>query len=319
MKLTKGLILVVDDDPTIRIIMEQTLVEAGYNVLLAENGLEAEDVFNDHKLDLVILDVQMPKRDGYELCSLIREKPQGETLPILMMTSLDDMDSVYRAFKAGATDFISKPINWAALPYKASYLMRSHSVLMEKLNSDQVIATLGRVLDNSSNEIYHIDANTMYFVQANRCARDNLGYNNQELSGYSLFDIINSDEDSKNNKLRRSIAQLIKGKEQEIRIESNNRRKDGSTYPMQSVLYPDLESTPASVVCIGQDVSEQKRAEQRMYQLAYYDDLTGLPNRQLFHENFHNILRLAERRNEQIALLFVDLDNFKYVNDSLGY
>src|SRR3990167_9277160 len=110
-----AVVLVVDDDATMRFLIREVLQQASFQVIEAENGQQALDLFEQVIPDIVLMDVSMPEKDGYATCLEIRQMPHGRYLPILMATGFDDMVSVNRAYSAGATDFLIKPINWTVL------------------------------------------------------------------------------------------------------------------------------------------------------------------------------------------------------------
>ena len=118
-------ILIVDDDDIVRTIMRAELETEGYIVTEAGDGLEGCEACWTSVPDLVICDVIMPKMDGFELCRQLRRHPSSVTVPILQMTSLDDASSIEKAYDAGATDFISKPLQWPILKNRVRYMLRS--------------------------------------------------------------------------------------------------------------------------------------------------------------------------------------------------
>src|SRR6266576_885619 len=95
--------------------------------------------------DLVILDVMMPEMSGFEVCQAIRTLPGGRNTPVLMATALDDVDSIDRAYRVGATDFIGKPINWPVLPHRLRYMLRAHETLQNLILSQQCLAEAQRI------------------------------------------------------------------------------------------------------------------------------------------------------------------------------
>ncbi len=121
------LVLIIDDDAAHRTIARHALENAGYAVEEAPDGEEGLRVAKRARPDLVLLDIMMPKVDGYQVCSELRRNPEFMNLPILMATALDDIESVERAFEAGATHFITKPISWTLLPYHVKYVLRARS------------------------------------------------------------------------------------------------------------------------------------------------------------------------------------------------
>lgn len=108
-------ILIIDDDRGTRFLLRQTFEQDDYNVTEAENGEEGLQFFKDYRPDIILIDAMMPIIDGITLCSKIRELPEGKYVPILMVTSLDDDKIIEMAYNAGATDFVTKPIQFAIL------------------------------------------------------------------------------------------------------------------------------------------------------------------------------------------------------------
>ena len=312
----KQKILVVDDDATMRLIMVKTLAAAGFDAISAEDGAEGMDLFLSESPDMVISDVQMPNKNGYQLCSEIRATPQGKMLPVLMMTGSEGGESVDLAYQAGATDYISKPVNWRVLPYRVRYMLRASQTYTRWESSKSQVVRLGEVLDNSSNEIYFIDGDSFEIIQANNRAALNTGYSLDEMKGMVWTEVQSLVSSSGSERL---LTKLIENPRTELQREGLHRRKNGASYPVEGRIYASVESGKTDFVYIAQDISERKKSEQKMHQLAFFDSLTGLPNRELFTNNCKRMLEHGRRKQSKIALLFVDLDNFKYVNDSLGH
>ena len=118
-------VLVVDDDPGARLLMSTALQMAGFGVAVAADGASALEEFRARPVDCVVLDVVMPGLSGFDVCSALRAMPECRHVPILMQTSLDDMESVNRAYEAGATDFSSKGINPMLLAQRVKFLVRA--------------------------------------------------------------------------------------------------------------------------------------------------------------------------------------------------
>ncbi|MDA7584770.1 EAL domain-containing protein [Luminiphilus sp.] len=118
-------ILVCDDDPTVRLLARECLESAGMSVLEAENGQEALTLFDKQQPDLVFLDVDMPLLNGFEVCRAIRQTERGQSLPVLIATGANDSRSIDQGFEAGATQYKTKPINWALLSRDVKYMLRA--------------------------------------------------------------------------------------------------------------------------------------------------------------------------------------------------
>ena len=133
-------ILVVDDDPMARSLMRATL-QRDFFVSEAVDGIEGCRLFDELRPDLVLADVLMPRMDGYELCRELRRRPGSTYAPIVVTTALDDLQSIARAYEAGATDFIPKPVTWLVLNYRIRYILRAASATQElHRNQERLIA-----------------------------------------------------------------------------------------------------------------------------------------------------------------------------------
>jgi CheY-like chemotaxis protein len=125
------LALIVDDDAVNRLMARAALESAGWSVEEAENGREALAAFQQLHPDVVLLDIMMPEMDGFAACAALRTLPEGAHTPILIMTGLDDYGSITQAYDAGATDFLTKPLNGLLLTHRVRYIVRSSRVLQE--------------------------------------------------------------------------------------------------------------------------------------------------------------------------------------------
>ena len=139
---TAKLILVVDDDPSDRMLLRACLEKHGFHVVDADNGKMAMLQFENVKPDAVLLDVLMPQMDGFDTCRAIRKHPEGKHIPVLMVTGLDDTDSIHQAFDAGATDFITKPINWNLIHYHIKYVLRASDAFYDVIHQQKQIQKL---------------------------------------------------------------------------------------------------------------------------------------------------------------------------------
>jgi DNA-binding response OmpR family regulator len=130
-------ILLVEDGTTIRMLVRQALEQAGFIVEEAANGKLALALFTQTQPDLVLLDVIMPEMDGFQTCAALRDTVQGKYLPIVMLTGLEDEASINRAYEVGATDFITKPINWVLLGHRIRYLLRASRAMRQVQQNEE--------------------------------------------------------------------------------------------------------------------------------------------------------------------------------------
>src|SRR5260370_37683542 len=109
-QISQGTILIADDDPTSRHMLRHLLEDDGFVVEEVEDGIATLQVFETLRPDLILLDALMPKKDGFEVCKALQKMPGGDRTPVLMITGLDDEESIDRAFEVGAVDYVTKPV-----------------------------------------------------------------------------------------------------------------------------------------------------------------------------------------------------------------
>ncbi|KTD42929.1 response regulator [Legionella parisiensis] len=146
-------VLIVDDSATMRLITCDTLTKVGFNVIQAEHGEAALSLLKTTKPDAILLDVEMPGLNGFEVCAKIRKLPDFRYLPIMMVTGLEDYESVNKAFQVGATDFTTKPINPTLLGYRVRYMVRTNSYFQDLQIAEQKVRALNEELINKLVEI----------------------------------------------------------------------------------------------------------------------------------------------------------------------
>src|SRR6185295_14785327 len=307
--------LIVDDDLAMRLLIRQTLERVGFACHEADNGIAALERFDQIAPDIVLLDVVMPGMDGYALCLELRRRPTGAFVPILMLTGLDDPDSINRAYEVGATDFISKPINWGILGHRIRYILRANQAFSdleknrESLENAQRIAHLGSWEWELPRDTVHWSDETYRILGI---APDAIAPSFSAFLHYVHPD----DRDAVQESMRR-LLQMREFVGQVVRI----RRQDGGLRhaQLQGVRHLDSAGSITRLSGTIQDVTEIKEAEERIRHLAYYDAITGLPNRQFFIERLQQALVHAKRYQRLLGLLSLDLDQFKRINDTLGH
>jgi diguanylate cyclase (GGDEF)-like protein/PAS domain S-box-containing protein len=181
---------------------------------------------------------------------------------------------------------------------------------------EQLSSRLGRILEHSSNEIYIFDAQTLRFVQASEGALANLGYDMEALRELTPIDI----KPGMTHEQFTTLIQPLRDDTQKmVAFESVHRRKDGSLYPVEVRLQLSRTENPPVFVAIIQDITARKQTEARLVYLANYDTLTDLPNRVLLGQRLGKAIEEAEHIERLVAVLFIDLDRFKVINDTLGH
>ncbi len=311
----RPLVLSVDDDVSLRLLVRNALEQEGFAVEEAENGRDALDVFEQTQPDVVLMDVTMPVMDGFTACKKLRQLPGGDNVPILMVTGLEDHASIDRAYNAGATDFVTKPINLLILRHRIRYILRANRAIddldisRDQLARTQHVARMGTwEWDIKTNQLHWSDEVYRIF---------DLEPENLTDTYKTFLNLVHPDD---RKMVKRTIDNdLIENKQ--CGIEYNILLSGGSerTVYQEGKLIVNEGGEAVRVAGTIQDITERKEAEQKIKFLAYYDRLTELPNRLLFKERLGNAIANAKRHGRSGAVIFLDLDNFKHVNETFGH
>jgi diguanylate cyclase (GGDEF)-like protein/PAS domain S-box-containing protein len=175
---------------------------------------------------------------------------------------------------------------------------------------------LGRIFNDSSNEIFVADAETLKCLQVNKGAVENLGYSHDEFADINLLDIF-TDLDLRS--FTELLAPLHNGRQETVVYKGMNRRGDGTTYPVEARIQLSDQDVPPIIVVIAQDITERSEWEEKLIYQANFDQLTGLYNRHYMQSFMDLACSRARRHRQKVALLFIDIDNFKDINDTLGH
>jgi diguanylate cyclase (GGDEF)-like protein/PAS domain S-box-containing protein len=249
----------------------------------------------------------MPGIDGFTVCEKIRKLPGGELIPILMVTGLDDIESIKRAYKVGASDFISKDLNWEVVSYHLKYMLRASGAFV-KLGKSKA---KNRALLNAIPDLMFRVRKEGIVLEYKESDEIQSLMTSEELLGRRLDEVFPKDFAEKTiyfveQTLQTGIKQIF-----EYQLNINDVIYH---YETRIVLSGEDE-----VLAIVRDVTERKRAEQQIIQLAFYDYLTGLPNRLLFKDRLEQSMASAQRYRKKVAVMFIDLDFFKHINDTFGH
>ena len=255
----------------------------------------------------------MPIRDGFEVCAAMRSLPECADTPVLMMTGLEDADAVDRAYSVGATDFITKPIRWHLLAHRVRYILRSSNTVAALARSQAKLVEAQRLAGFTTWE-WDIDRKSITW--SNQTFRD-FGLESEVVSTESFWQLLHADD---RELIRHAFVAALKGQKpfnQDFRISLPNGKVKYFHAQAQTRYGADGRAT--YMAGSAQDVTQRKLMEDEVRKLALFDPLTGLPNRLLFREELDQALHRAQRAGTIIGVLFLDLDKFKRINDSLGH
>lgn len=310
---TEAIVLLVDDDPNFRSLSREHLNPAGFKILEAGSGTEALSLIKSETPDLILLDAVMDDMDGFETCQRFRATPALTDVPIIMSTGLGDIDSINKAFEVGASDFIIKPLNYAVLIHHIRFLLRSSKTTAELRNSRQQLSAAQRIARLG---YWTWNVETDRFIISTYLAEFFRIYPDKFQGTLAAYLALIVPDDRK--KVEDAIYSVMEGKDA-IDIEYAL-SIDGSE-PVLVRQETALIRGSAHRIVTGtvQDVTRQKETEKMIQQMAYYDELTGLASRSYYHEQIDHFIKRARRDNESFAFLYLDLDEFKFVNDSFGH
>ena len=305
-------ILIIEDDPVTRLTLRKVLAQSDYEVFDASNGREGFTSYIEQAPNLVIVDAMMPEMNGYETIQAIRKYEQDRAIPLLMLTALDDVDSINNAFDAGATDFITKPINWSLLTQRVKYALRSAEI-EEQLRSSQAQLVFAQKLAKLGYWEWDAVSDRVTGSQ----------------SAFSLFGVPKHSAVSLDNFLSRVLPKDLPIIQQAVSEASNGQshiqisfrviQQDGNLRHIEclgEVSY-DSQDKINKITGSAQDISRLHKAETLIHYQSKHDTLTELPNRVSFNETLTTVL--SENAHQQLgAVLIFDIDRFKQVNKNLG-
>jgi diguanylate cyclase (GGDEF)-like protein len=300
-------VLIIDDDEIIRAIGRQTLESAEFTVLESGDGAEGISLIMKAVPDIVLLDVILPEMNGFEVCSALRSLPGGEHIPVLIMTGLDDIESINRAFEVGATDFVIKPINWMALIHHIRYVLRSSQVVRDLRSSEAKNVALLNAIPDLMFQIRR--DGTFLDFKAPKETGQMLPFRN--FPGRKVAEVLPADV------ARETTYYLEEAfRTKEMQIFEYGLSVEGVRHTFEARLAVSSEDR---VMAIVRDITDRKMTEEMIRHLAYFDNLTNLPNRTYFKRQLDHSISHAKRHKGLVALFFLDLDNFKLINDTLGH
>jgi diguanylate cyclase (GGDEF)-like protein len=309
------LVLIVDDDPCIRMLIGETLVSDGFRVEKAEDGMQALALLENCTPDLIMLDVIMPGMDGFEFCSRLREIPGKADVPIVIITGSNDLVSIQRAYEVGVTDFITKPIPLGVIAYRVSFIIRATKAFSDLKKSESRLMVAQRLAKIGNWELGPESGRIWLSDEARGILR--LGSHDNETSYQTFIDCVHPVD---RLRVEKAIAHAIEYSGY-CSIDCQLQQADGVNRFMQveAEVIRDWKSVPIRLEGTIQDISERKNAEDKITNLAFVDILTGLPNRLLFMEHTKRIHLRSQLDQGKYAILFLNVDELSSINDMYGH
>lgn len=314
-------LLVVDDREANLVAMEALLGDGDWTVHTVNSGEAALQALLDLDVELVLLDVQMPGMDGFEVARLMRGNPHTRYTPIIFVSAIaHTRESVLRGYATGAVDFILKPFDPQVLKHKINTLLshehnrRNLQLLSQQLDSAR--AFNASVLNNAAEGILVVGEDG-YISFANPAIAQMLHTEVERLQGTALADHLATPQLPDAWRDSDFYKHWRNGETYRLH-EAQLHTARGGTLPVALSASP-LPRQQRSMVVIALDMSVVRNLHVQLETQAVTDSLTGLLNRRGFHQALDSALARVDRNGKRMAILYIDLDGFKRINDSLGH
>ncbi|MFT4925466.1 MAG: diguanylate cyclase (GGDEF)-like protein [Phenylobacterium sp.] len=305
-------VLIADDDESQLELLEQVLNIHRFEVIAVRNGLEAVIAFREHQPDVVLLDVDMPQMDGFTACDLMRKEFPDLTVPIVMVTGMDDVESIEKAYAVGADDFIAKPLSWPVLGHRVFYYLKGSRALDEIKTRNEREKTLFRAIPDA---VIHFDAKLeakdIHLGKQRHLFGSDQSCSNEDLCIDNFVD----------SPLVLKVQALLKARLNASPSDSAESQFEENLTLNGKINHIEIriaDSVHSEVIVVVRDISMRKANEQQILNLVSYDQLTGLPNRRYLEDELERGLNRNQNSDTKVALLFVTIDRFSNINESFG-
>jgi diguanylate cyclase (GGDEF)-like protein len=300
--------LIAEDEDIGRILLAECATAAHLTPLLFDNGIAALEAALTQEVAIALLDVEMPGLNGYEVCRRIRATPRLAAMPIVMVTGRNDTVAINDAFEAGATDFISKPVNWSLLPHRLAYILRNAASVRALADRETKVRALVEAIPDA-----------LWVVSPRGEPRwspnERASLENAATSCDAAFGFEATVPPERLIDVQKAIRQTaVDG--QARKLEYRDRRAQAL---QSSAELRFSRCDGGDVLIVRQDTSERTAAAAHIEQLAYFDPLTGLANRQRCIDIAARLLIEAAESGKGVGIIYLDLNSFKRVNDSFGH
>ena len=317
---SSSVLLIVDDYPENLVSMRALLQRQDWQVMTAASGVEALGLLLEHEVDLVLLDVQMPGMDGFEVARLMRGSQRTRLTPIIFLTANEQsQDAVIKGYASGAVDYLFKPFDPQILKPKVQALLehQRNRRALQRLSHDLEVARAfnASVLDNAAEGILVVDEDgVIRFANPAICRLLNATVG--ELQGTEFIAFLQNPHVP--NWADSLLYETYRRGETWRLHDALLRTAPGQLLPVALSCAPLPAEQKAMVVTVL-DMSVVRHLHQQLEYQAVTDPLTGLFNRRGFYQAAENQLLRNERTSTTSVLLYLDLDGFKRVNDCLGH
>lgn len=265
-----ALVLVVDDDVFMRGMLQNLLRGQGYRVAVAAEGVKALEEFQRCVPDIVLMDAAMPVMDGFKACAELKKMSSGVDVPVIMITALDDEQSVDKAFEVGAVEYITKPVHWAVLRHRVEIILQARQASTALRESE---ARFRGIFEQAAMGIAMVDMDGQ-LIHSNSAIRKMLGVNEADLHG-KLFNKFFYPYDTTVEK--EFHQQLLEGSRDYYQMEKYFFRQDTPMLwaRLTTSLVRNAERIPQFFIQMIEDITERKRAEASLHLTAKVFETTS--------------------------------------------